>query len=136
MAGAAGAAGIANDGAPAGGGGDDGAADDAGGAALEGMPITRVNSPGPAGAGGVMAGALCLGSKLSVNEPGAESGAAEGAAGGVAEGALPPLGVPAPKIRVNSPGAFCDGEPTGNGSLDASDGGVRGLRNSRVNSPG
>jgi hypothetical protein len=82
-----------------------------------------------------MAGALCLGSRLSVNEPGIEGGAAEGAVGG-AEGALPPLGVPAPKIRVNSPGAFCDGEPTGSGSLDASDGVASGLRNSRVNSPG
>ena len=46
---------------------------------------------------------------------------------GVAEAGLLPLGVPPPKIRVNSPCVFCDGDPTGSGSLDASDGGVSGL---------
>ena len=98
--------------------------------------MTRVNSPGPADGGGVMGGALCLGSRLSVKEPGEEGGAAGGARGTGVAGCPLPLGVPPPKIRVNSPAEFCDGEATGIGSLDPSDGAASGLRNSRVNSPG
>lgn len=120
-------------------------AGEAGGVARAG-PITRVNSPGPAGVAGTMPGAgdnVCRGSTLSVKEPGAATGVGNcsvrgGAASGVpaAAGDPPPIGAAPPKIRVNSPGVFCDGEPIGSGSLEASDDGASGFRNSLVNSPG
>ncbi len=148
MVGAAGIVGIgivmAGIGIPDGGGADAGAAGAAGGAALAGRPITRVNSPGPAGAAGGALEGVCRCSRLSVKAPGGETGAANcgggvGAAGGMfAPSGAPPRGVPPPKIRVNSPGVFCDGELTGSGSgsRDDSEGGDSGLRNSLVNSPG
>lgn len=63
--------GIPEDGAE---GGDAGASDAAGGAPLDGRPITRVNSPGPAGAAGGAIEGVCRGSKLSVKAPGGETG--------------------------------------------------------------
>jgi hypothetical protein len=134
--GAEGAAGIAI-GWGAGGGGAVKAGAIAGGAcgaALAEPPITRVNSPGAAGAAGAVGAAtgvldgVCRGSKLSVKD----------CSGGIGAAGVPVPGIapPPPKMRVNSPGAFCDGEPTGKGSREASEGGDSGFRNSRVNSPG
>jgi hypothetical protein len=134
MGGGTGAGGIAmGSGAGAGEEGG-GVAGDAAGATIAGGPITRVNSPGSAGnlggtadvLGGICDG-VCRGSKLSVKDSGGEI---------CADCGLVPRGAAPPKIRVNSPGAFCDGEPTGNGSREASDDGASGLRNSLVNSPG
>jgi hypothetical protein len=110
----------------------------AGGATLAEPPITRVNSPGAAAAtAGVLIGicdgiceGVCRGSKLSVKDC---SGGEIGAAGWPVPSGVPP---PPPNIRVNSPGAFCGGEPAGKGSRWASEGGESGLLNSRVNSPG
>ena len=138
--GGAGIVGIANGGGPAAGGRADAGGGEAAGAAFDGRPITRVNSPGASGIGGKVDGGLAglwRGSRLSVNDAGDETGVGSGAGvDGTVGGALVPAGVPPPKIRVNSPGAFCDGDATGSGWREGSEGGASGLRNKRVNSPG
>jgi len=104
-----------------------------GGTFVDDRLITRVNSPGPPGAGEAGAGRLVasFGSRLSVNGP-VELGAA-------IEFTLedpPTPAAPPPNIRVNSPGWFCDGAAGGSAGIIASDGAASGLRNNLVNSPG